>query len=493
MEQVSKRKSPLIPLYLLGFGIFCWSMNITLLSGFFVYGEDHGIRPIYLFAISYFIQSLLYLGVLELVRRYRPSGGKFLWSIIGFAILFRAIMLPGNLIQENDIYRYMWDGKVVAHGLNPYRFSPDEIKYKTSRPLDTDEKHHFEKIRQLYLERQYRESGNFNRIGWPEYKTIYPPVSQIVFAMGDAVYPDNILMMKFVLVLFDVATIFLLVRLLQYLNIPCSWIVAYAWCPLVLKEFSNSGHHDSIAVFFTTAAVLSWLMGRRKFAMLLLALATGAKVYPLVLVPLMLRNQLQEKGFSDTLKQLAVFVISIFLIYLPFISAGARLFHSLGVYSAEWSYNAGLWSLIRIAWQHMLGFFMADETCAGISALAAKITVGVLYSVILCWLCWPKFKNSRDLINRVLMSLGLLFVFSPVQDPWYFTWTIPFLAVLPYRSWTIYSALLGGYYILHFHYHPGMDKGLLLGLKMVQHAPFYLIFFMEKCWRCPNNSIKNES
>ena len=127
-------------------------------------------------------------------------------------------------------------------------------------------------------------------------------MSQVVFALSAVLTPDaasphsRLVLMKGLLVLFDVATLLVVIGLLKEVGMHPGWSVAYAWCPLLMKEFANSGHLDTIAIFFTTLAM--WLLVRTNRtqagsnvpgAMLVgsvLALAIGAKLYPVVLTPL---------------------------------------------------------------------------------------------------------------------------------------------------------------------------------------------------------------
>jgi hypothetical protein len=142
------------------------------------------------------------------------------------------------------------------------------------------------------------ESPFFDRINHPHVRTVYPPVAEIVFALSASLAPDNVIFMKTVIVLFDVGALVLLCFLLRHLGLPPERMVVYAWCPLALKEFANSGHLDAIALFFATASVLAWLRRRPWLGLGLLAVATGAKLYPLVLLPFCLREifSVEENG-----------------------------------------------------------------------------------------------------------------------------------------------------------------------------------------------------
>ncbi len=213
------------------------------------------------------------------------------------AIIFRIILLPSEPIQEVDIYRYLWDGAVLSQGVSPFRYSPNQVQQAlTSAALPLD-------LAKLVETRDNSPelASILARVHFCEVTTVYPPVSQVVFALGHRLAPRNasvgcrIFVMKSIMTLFDVGTIFLIFALLNQTEKPLGWAICYAWSPLVLKEFANSGHLDAVAVFLTTGSVLCWISGWKSdspgrviwflSAGLLLGLATAAKLYPIVLLP----------------------------------------------------------------------------------------------------------------------------------------------------------------------------------------------------------------
>lgn len=230
---------------------------IAWLSQQFVFGESFEQRPIVpilgLFAVAFGLS----LRATVVAVRLRIGRG-FWWAIIGPAILFRLTLLVSEPIQEIDIYRYQWDGAVLGEGVSPFRFTPAEVLAATDADeLPAD-------LAQLVVVRDRSPALReiLMRIHYGELPTVYPPVSQLVFAAvslltpTDATLSQRVLAMKLAIVLFDLATVAVLSRLLLATCRHPGWCVAYAWCPLVMKEFANSGHLDSIAVCFATLSVL---------------------------------------------------------------------------------------------------------------------------------------------------------------------------------------------------------------------------------------------
>lgn len=265
---------------------------ISLLSRQFAYGTNASAHPVLLFLFLMtvaFIASLRGLWTALRCRNHRAVRR----CVVFVAVTSRLLLLPSSPIKEVDIYRYMWDGIVVAAAENPYRFSPEDVlsHQQTGEPTA---------ISQLADVRDASRSHQviLSRVHFAHLTTIYPPVSQIVFAVVAGSLPDStsvftrLVATKSAIVLFDILTLCAVLRLLQLFRKPVGWAICYGWSPLVLKEFANSGHLDAIAVCLCIWALTFWLQGIQRLrveyvilAAALLGLSIGAKLYAVVLVP----------------------------------------------------------------------------------------------------------------------------------------------------------------------------------------------------------------
>lgn len=322
-------------------------------------------RPILLVVGLFMAAFFLYIAAIVVAKRI-PDSFQLSATIIGFAVLFRLIMFFSTPIQEIDIYRYIWDGVVVAEGVSPFRYPPDQIR---NTPLEFAES---DKVLSKLVARYQRGRGAadaLNLVHYGQVPTVYPPVSQAVFGAAafttplDASLLVRLRIMKGWLILFDIGTVLLLVSLLKSLRMPVGLSIAYAWCPLVLKEIGNSGHLDSIAIFLTTLAVwafvrnimlrtssqepvpddelqaskenletdsalqiprrVSWI--GNLLPVLFLALAIGAKVYAVVLAPLFLFVAIRRLGFTATIVPAIAFVAATIILALPMLPKDSGL------------------------------------------------------------------------------------------------------------------------------------------------------------------------
>lgn len=234
--------------------------------------------------------------------------------IVG-SILFRVTMLFSVPILEIDIYRYIWDGAATSAGVSPFRYSPETVKTADSGVDDPV-------LQRLVAMRDRRPSlaAMLDRIHFAELPTVYPTVSQGGFAFSALTTPDqasvhtHLMVMKAWLIVFDLATFWLVIKLLRIAGRSLNAAIVYGWCPLLMKEVAGSGHLDAIAVFFTTLTI--YLVAKHLLrargstavstnaclaAVVSFALAVGAKLFPIVLAPILVGIAVRNLGIRRSL------------------------------------------------------------------------------------------------------------------------------------------------------------------------------------------------
>lgn len=353
---------------------------VLFLSFEFQWGVDKFSRPILLF-VGLWILLFLLLMLTACVAKNSPLSWKW---VIAFGLFFRLLMVFSNPIQESDFYRYLWDGAVLAEGVNPYKYSPREVllirgeegldkfyvnkaRYSLQQIKDLNEeaypysssvKESIEELKKLahlssslYIdELHYHKKWNANnaylildRVNHPKVPTIYPPVAQGIFAFSALLKKGSLHTLRVIFVLFEALTMFLLVKILLLLKLPGYLVFWYAWNPLVIKEFVNSPHLDVIMVSMAVVSLYFWLRGCRYISAVALGLAIGAKYF---VGPLLLFYVLWEKrkAIGPALVT-ALIVLSGFML---FSSAGARQFQGLKTMAVtDWSKNAVVVELIE--------------------------------------------------------------------------------------------------------------------------------------------------
>lgn len=524
------------------YGVIAW------LSWQFDYDSVTTDRPIIAVLILFAAAFLAYLLSIRLAWR-APQSRTLLLLIAWSAVVFRVVMLFSVPIQEIDIYRYLWDGAVSTTGVSPFRYSPQQVR-EANMPATKDEA--LQTLVEL-RDGQPALAETLRRVHFSELPTIYPPVSQAVFAtatattQADSTVLKRVFIMKAWLIVFDLATLGLVIALLRLCQKPVGLCLIYAWCPLLLKEVANSGHLDAIAVFFTTLAVYlaarlfvrvtdprSWLSTTANSTLiaLVLALAVGAKLYPIVLAPLILLVVAKRIGWRYLPVPAAVFAAMTLLVLWPMLprekvtstesqnvvashqppqpavpQATSSTDPSEGVttFLRRWEMNDFIFLLLvenlkptaelapdRVAWFSVVPQSIRHSVVASVSQrfkidahevpfLLTRAITGVAFIAVALMLAWRAARTPElsRFCEAGFLTLAWFWLLCPTQNPWYWTWALPLLPFARSRAWLAVSGLVLLYYLrfwLSYHW----PDTPVLGIQYVGYAFFdFIVTWLE--------------
>ena len=404
----SRRRKVLVLIHYLNFQPKLWLLLALLLMT----GEAFGLVAQYHRNLTGFIISALLQGAIWAVAAVavtRSAGVKpALGPILATAILLRVGALAAPVYLSDDIYRYIWDGRVQAAGINPYRYIPDEADLA---PL--------------------RDEAIFPHINRREYApTIYPPVAQMLFFAATRI-GETVPTMKLVLVAVEAVGIGALLFILRKTGAPRENILLYAWHPLPVWEIAGSGHVDAAVVTFVALALSAAVNGRSAWSGAALAAATLVKFFPLVLAPALWRPT--KSNWGDW-RWLSAFAAVIVAAYLPYLGVGSGVVGFLPGYVAEEGFasGSGFW-LVDIARRAVPVPVEAYLGLAG--CVLVGLTVGALRRPA---------DPPRGLAWATALSTAAVFFASP-HFAWYFVWLVAVLCVGPWwPAWwpTIVAVLL---------------------------------------------------
>ncbi|MEO7720092.1 MAG: hypothetical protein ABIY70_28215, partial [Capsulimonas sp.] len=361
-------------------------------------------------------------------------------TIVLFGVIFRAAVLPAPPSLSTDMYRYVWDGKVAVHGINPYRWAPNAPQL---RPLRDS----------MWTVTEYKA-----------YQTIYMPVSQAFFAGNYIAFGHNLTGYKAVYTLLDIGVVMMILIMLGMLKRPLTSIIWYAWCPLPITEVALAGHQDVVGVFFLMLAFL--LVLRRASANRIAVALTCAiltKGFALLLIPLFWRRY--GKAF------LVPAAISLGILSLPLLFCLPEFLHGMQQYLKTVHVNSGLFQWSDMALKHIT---RAHYQIAAILSDIAIIAIAL-------WSVRRPVNTDQELMRRSFIVLSATLMVVPTLFPWYLVWVTPFLCLIGRRpSWALVLlvfliGLLYTYYIsIQFHW----------WTPVLEYAPFYLVLAWEYLtWR----------
>ncbi|MGI9173355.1 MAG: glycosyltransferase 87 family protein [Chthoniobacterales bacterium] len=341
-----------------------------------------------------FGQALLALVAARLVWQAPPSRATLL-IVLGAAAVLRLGILFEPPRLSDDIYRYVWDGRVQAAGINPYRYLPVDLHLAA-----------------------LRDEAIYPHINRRTYAlTIYPPMAQMIFRAVQQ-GTGSVTGFKACLLLFEAITIGSVMHLLASFGLPRARVLVYAWNPLVLWEFSGNGHIDAAMIAFVALALVARKAERNTLTGILLGAATLTKFFPLALFPALYRRW--------DWKMPIAFAATCLAGYLPYLGVGRRVLGFLSIYADEEGMRTGRYFPLLLA----RFVFGNREIPAGIYIGIASLLLAALAARAV----W-KWNEARGgfLFSAGVLAFAFTFFLSP-QFAWYWTWLAPFLAFLPWPA-----------------------------------------------------------
>jgi len=370
-------------------------------------GDGRAVRVTILLGLLV-LAAAVYIAAVRLILRYAWPRGT-VWIVVGVAIALRLLLLTAPPILSSDIYRYVWDGRVQAAGINPYRYVPADPA--------------------LAFLRDPVVYPQINRAGYA--RTIYPPLAEVVFAVTGRV-SDNVTGVRLVMLGFEAVGIICLLRLLPLAGLPRERILIYAWNPLALWSFANDGHVDAIAVGLLGLALLLRARHKDGWAGAALAGAVLAKFFPLVVAPAFLR---EGNFWRPALAALLVIGCG----YALYSSVGVHVLGFLPSYGQEEGFvsGTGFWALAGLA---------TLMTLPSSATLIYIAVVAVAFLALAAGIQWqPAPANDAQALCRDtgLLGAAAMAANSPHYH-WYFAWLALPAVVAPSRAllWLATAPLL---------------------------------------------------
>ncbi len=330
-----------------------------------------------------FVQLLMvnvgvYLVAVCLIGRWKNRGGASFAVCVLLAIAWRVVVITGAPVASDDVYRYIWDGRVQQQGLNPYEVTPDSSSYE----------HLHDELSQKIAPAS------------AVLPTVYPPGAQLFFRAVTKL-DESVFAMVAAVVLCDLLVALVLWRWLLSTGRNPNWVLLYLFHPLVTIEGAGGGHIDIIGTLFVVIAAHALHQRRTLISSVALALAFSTKFLSLVLVPLLWRRVLMR----DALVACGLVVV----LYLPFTD---RLLNfpsgSLAVYAAQWRFNGPFFAWI----EYLLGI---------VPAVTVAVGSGLIVAIV------ARRWSSSDSPEAWAWPMATTLLFMPTVYPWYLVWLTPFL------------------------------------------------------------------
>jgi hypothetical protein len=300
-------------------------------------------------------------------------------------------------LGSDDVYRYVWDGRVQTAGINPYRYAPND-----------------EALSNLHTARLP------SLVNHPDMKTIYFPLNEWIFYLGYHLSRENVWGFQLLVLVAETLTIMGLLLLMRELGNKARrgefsrspwWVLMYAANPLVILQFSLDVHVDAFGLPFLIFGLLLYYRNRTTFALVLLGLSLLVKPVALVILPILF---LHERGIINKAKVISLPLTVLLIPFIPY-TFNANPFEALVTFSKHWFFNGALFSVL-------FPLFSDNQTTRLWCLAFMAIALIALYL------------TKKAMHEKIVLAALFLLLCSPVVHPWYVAWMIVLLPLAPLSS-----------------------------------------------------------
>ena len=383
------------------FGVFAGGLALLLAYLWLFPLQRPGLESAF---AGYLVVTGLAAAIIALLARaqQRAPGFLNLGGLLFWALAFRLAALSAAPLMEDDPYRYLWDGWVTLSLGSPYGVAPASFFDSALVPEDWE--------------------SVLDAVAYPAVPTAYGPTAQGLFALSAQLFATSSWPLQCLALAGDLAILGLLLCLVPARQRP--WVaLLYGWCPLVIKEFANSAHIDSVGVALLLAALALTHRARGVPSGALLALAVGVKPFALLAAPFLLANQ-RARGAIAALRWPAALasLMTFALIAWPLGLDRALAPAGLAAMAGSWVFNAPLHEAVL--------------RCCGATArqgVGLALLLGVGAFLMFAWWRWLRAADDLRAPGRwpLLEVFGLFLLALPALNPWYLIWVLPFALLRP--------------------------------------------------------------
>jgi len=333
--------------------------------------------------------------------------------------------------SSDDLYRYLWDGRVQAAGIDPYRYVPaaPELVEPRDEFLWPDTSNWCVAADTVDPDTGSPLVPGCSLINRPTVHTIYPPVAEALFLTVHGLSPPGSRHgpVQLVMAAFAAATTALLLLGLRSAGADPRLAVLWAWCPLVAVEAGSNAHVDVVSAFLTGLALLMLARARTRGASalggVLFGLAVATKLTPALVAPAVPRRR------PLIIASAAAGAVAV--VYLPHVLAvGSGAIGYLPGYLSEEGYtNGSRFALLTL---------LVPSSWAGPVAVAILIAMAV-------WVARTADPDRPWLAATTMVGAALL-VATP-SYPWYAILLVLLVALGGRPEWLVvaFAAQLAQY------------------------------------------------
>ncbi|WP_245917223.1 carotene biosynthesis protein [Mongoliibacter ruber] len=363
------------------------------------------------------------------------------------AIALRLLLLPAVPVLSDDFYRFIFDGQLIANGLNPYAFLP----------VDAVDKIQGQQVHEYW-------GHLLSQMNSPEYYSVYPPLHQLFFWISALVGERliwNVVLLRLAILFSESLNFLLLYKIIKLKNLPIKPLWLYAFNPLVILELTGNLHFEGFVLTGLLFGFYFWEKKKVYPSALGWSLASGLKLTPLILGPLWLKVWPENKVVKFLL--VSAILIAIFLMPLFFGNGYLGFLESFRLYQSKFEFNASIYFVIREIWAGMVGY-------NPLIYLGPILSMVTLVSIVVFSYFWKTESFSRLVQGAVWIYLIYLLL-QPVVHPWYLIPAFGIGVLIQNRIFLFWTGLV----FLSYGAYSGVEVEENFVLIMIE---YFILFFV---------------
>lgn len=348
--------------------------------------------------------------------------------LLGISILFRLVFLFSIPNLSQDFYRFIWDGRMLLEGLNPYLSLPETFINQHSFPVN-----------QAFD--LYAGMGELNG----SHYTNYPPINQLCFLIA-AVFANksiigSVVVMRLLIIFADIGILYFGKKILEHLKIPVHTIFWYILNPFIIIEMTGNLHFEPVMLFFLVWAIYFLFKNKWVWAAVLIACSITVKLIPFLFLPLFFqwfvkRDVSLKKGFLKLIGFYTIVIGTTIVLFFPFYSDEliGNYSNSVGLWFRNFEFNASFYYVFREIGYLFRGY-NEIETIGKIIPILTVLFVGFITF-------FRKNTTPKQLITALLFGLSFYYFTTTTMHPWYLATLILLAVFTKYRFPIIWSLVI---------------------------------------------------
>ncbi|MDD7913647.1 mannosyltransferase [Polaribacter ponticola] len=349
-------------------------------------------------------------------------------TLVGISVVFRLIFLFAIPNLSQDFYRFIWDGRMILEGFNPYLSLPETYIQQGLNPIA--------EASELYAGMGEMNGSHF---------TNYPPINQLCFLIAAFFSSKSIfgavIVFKLILILADIGILYFGKKLLEKLQLPIKNIFWYILNPFIIIEMTGNLHFEPVMLFFLIWGLYKLQQQKWIIAAILIACSVSVKLIPLLFLPLFFQWFVKNDktfflGFKKLIAFYAIIIGTIILLFIPFYATELieNYSNSVGLWFRNFEFNASFYSLFREIGYLFRGY---NEI-----AIIGKITpiLTILFLIIITF--FRKNKTKIQLITALLFGLCFYYFTATTVHPWYIATPLILSVFTKYKFPIVWSLMV---------------------------------------------------